>query len=151
MMKERIDIVSVKMVRDGSIPYGKKPIRGPPDLADIARKFIGNADREMFILVCLNVKNYVNCIHLVSVGTLSQTILSVREIFKAVFLSNSAKVAFIHNHPSGCPEPSAEDIAITEKLTRCAELFDVGVVDHVVVGDEGRFESLSERGVIKTH
>ncbi len=148
-MKETIDIVSVKMVRDGSIPYGKRQIAGPKDLAELGLKFLQNADREMFLLVCLNIRNYVNCIHLVSIGTLSQSIVSGREVLKAAILSNSAAIAFIHNHPSGCCAPSPEDIEVTEKLAACAAIFDIRVLDHVIVADEGKFESLAQLGVLK--
>jgi len=147
-MQERIDIVTVQMVRNGFIPYGHRQICGPKDLADLGQRLLKNADREMFLLVCLSIKNYVNCIHLVSIGTLGQSIVSGREILKTALLSNSAYIAFIHNHPSGFPEPSREDIETTRKLSQCAALFDIKVLDHVIVADENKYESLAERGVI---
>ena len=148
-MRERIDIVKIKMVKDGSIPYGKRQITGPPHLAELGLKLLKNADREMFVLVCLNVKAYVNCIHIVSIGTLSQSIVSGREVLKTALLSNSASIAFIHNHPSGDPEPSNEDIQVTHKLAECAAVFDIQVLDHVIVADGAEYVSLSERGVLR--
>jgi DNA repair protein RadC len=148
MQKEentRIDIVKIQMVKDGSIEYGKKPISKPQELADLGLTFLKNADREMFILVCLNTKNFVNCIHLVSIGTLDKAVISPREVMKAALLSNAASIAFIHNHPSGDVAPSQEDINLTRTLERCADLFDIRVLDHVIVADDGRYESLLEK------
>jgi DNA repair protein RadC len=145
----KIDIVKIQMVKDGTIEYGKKQISKPQDLAELGHKFLKNVDREMFVLVCLNTKNYVNCIHLVSIGTLNGAVLSPRDVIKAVLLSNSANVAFIHNHPSGHVEPSPEDLQLTQTLTRCAELFDITVLDHVIIADDGQYGSFLEKGLLK--
>jgi DNA repair protein RadC len=148
--KTNIDIVKVQMVKDGSIEYGKKSISKPQELAELGLKFLKNADREMFILVCLNAKNFINCIHLVSIGTLNQAVLSPREVLKAALLSNAASIAFIHNHPSGDAEPSQEDISLTRTLEKCADLFDIRVLDHVIVADDGHYESFLEKGILKS-
>ena len=93
----KIDIVKIQMVKDGTIEYGKMPITNPQALAELGLKFLKNADREMFILICLNTKNFVNCIHLVSIGTLDRAIVTPREILKTALLSNAASIAFVHN------------------------------------------------------
>jgi len=152
MQKEQninIDIVKIQMVRDGSIEYGKKPISGPQELAELGLKFLKNADREMFILVCLNAKNFINCIHLVSIGTLDKAVLSPREVMKAALLSNASSIAFIHNHPSGDAEPSPEDVSLTRRLASCADLFEIRVLDHVIVADDGRYESFLKKNILK--
>jgi DNA repair protein RadC len=144
----KIDIVKVQMVKDGSIEYGKNPISNPRDLAELGFKFLKNADREMFLLVCLNNKNFVNCLHLVTIGTLDRAFISPREILKTALLANAAAIAFIHNHPSGDPQPSAEDVHLTKSLETCADLFGIRVLDHVIVGDNGRYESFSEKKML---
>ena len=152
MQKEQninIDIVKIQMVRDGSIEYGKKPISKPQELADLGLKLLKNADREMFILVCLNAKNFINCIHLVSIGTLDRVVISGREVLKAALMANAASVAFIHNHPSGDPKPSQEDISLTRKLEKCADLFEIRVLDHVIVADDGHYASFLEKNILK--
>ncbi len=141
----KIDIVKLQVVRDGSIEYGKKAISKPKQLAELGLKLIRNADREMFVLVCLSVKNYVNCIHLVSIGTLDHCVISPREVIKAALLSNAASIAFVHNHPSGDPEPSPEDIKLTKTLKKCADLFNINLLDHVVVSDDGNYHSFMEK------
>jgi DNA repair protein RadC len=145
---EEIDIVKIQMVRDGSIHYGKKQITNPRDLVELGQKFLKNADREMFVMVCLNIKNHINCIHLVSMGTINHTVVSPREVMKAALLSNATAIAFIHNHPSGDAEPSVEDVQITEKLVRCGELFEIRVLDHVIISDESNYVSFLEKGLI---
>jgi DNA repair protein RadC len=148
-VSRKIDIVKIQLVKDGTIEYGKKPISNPPDLAQLGLKFLKNADREMFVLVCLNSKNFVNCIHLVSIGTLDRAVISPREVMKTALLSNAASIAFIHNHPSGDAKPSAEDVNLTKTLASCADLFDIRVLDHVIVADDGHYESLLEKKILK--
>lgn len=145
----KIDIVKIQMVKDGTIEYGKKPISNPQALAELGLKFLKNADREMFILVCLNTENYVNCIQLVTIGTLDRAVISPREIVKAALLSNSASVAFIHNHPSGDVEPSPEDVNLTKTLQSCVELFGMRILDHVIVADDGKYGSFLEKQILK--
>ncbi len=146
----KIDIVKIQMIRDGTIGYGKNRIENPQDLAGLGFKFLEGADREMFMLVCLNTKHYINCIHLVSIGTLDRAVVSPREVLKTALLSNAACIAFIHNHPSGNAEPSPEDIHLTEKLANCSDLFDIKLLDHVIVSDNGRYESFLQKGLLKS-
>ena len=103
----------------------------------------------MFILVCLNTKNFINCIHLVAIGTLDRAIISPRDVLKTALLANAAGIAFIHNHPSGDVSPSPEDVNLTNILTTCAELFDIRVLDHVIVADDGKYESFLEKRMLK--
>ncbi len=145
----KIDIVKIQMVKDGTIEYGKNPINSPQALAELGLKFLKNADREMFLLVCLNTKNYVNCIHLVAMGTIDRAVVSPREVAKAALLSNSASVAFVHNHPSGDAEPSPEDMNLTKTLQSCVELFGMRLLDHVIIGDDGKYASFVEKQILK--
>ena len=151
MQKEqltKIDIVKIQMVRDGTLEYGKKAIKGPQDLAELGMKFLKHADREIFLLVCLNTRNNINCIHVVSIGTVNTSLVSPREVLKAAILSNASSVAFIHNHPSGDPDPSDDDIKITNRLVECGKLFGIELLDHVIISDDGKYHSFMERGLI---
>jgi len=151
MQKEqptKIDIVKIQMVRDGTLEYDKKAIKGPQDLAELGHKFIQNADREVFLLVCLNTRNHINCIHVVSIGTVNTALVTPREVLKVAILSNAASIAFIHNHPSGDPDPSQDDIQITNRLVECGKLFGIGLLDHVIISDDGKYESFLEKGLI---
>jgi DNA repair protein RadC len=144
----KIDIVKIQMVKDGTIEYGKMHINKPQDLAELALKFLKNADREMFILFCLNTKNCVNCIHLVSIGTLDRAVVTGREVMKTTLMSNAAGIACAHNHPSGDMEPSREDIHLTKTLASCSDLFDIRFLDHVIVADDGRYTSFLEKNLL---
>ncbi len=145
-----IDVVKIQAVKDGTVEYGKRHINNPRDLADLGLKFLRNADREMFILICLNTKNSVNCIHLVAIGTLDRATISPREVLKAALLSNAASIAFVHNHPSGDVEPSPEDINLTKTIQNCADLFGIRTLDHVIVADDGQYGSFIEKGILKS-
>lgn len=89
----------------------------------------------------------IACVDCVSVGSLNQSIVHPREVFKTALISNAAALVLIHNHPSGDPSPSSEDIAITRRLKEAGDLLGVKVVDHVIVGTDGMV-SLLERGVM---
>lgn len=81
----------------------RKIIRSPEDGVDLARGFIGDEDREVFFVVCLNTKNEVVAVHRAHVGSLNASIAHPREIFKAAILNNAASIICFHNHPSGSP------------------------------------------------
>lgn len=145
---KRIDIVSIKMVKDGSIMYGDRKINSPDQVVKIANDFIDieNSDREMFIAIYLNTKNEPVAIHAVSQGSLNASIVHPREVMKGAILSNSNSMIFVHNHPSGNPSPSKEDENITDKLIEAGELMGIKVLDHVIVGEE--YYSFKEKGLI---
>lgn len=103
-------------------------------------------DRERFLAVLLNGKNRVLGLHEVSVGTLTASLVHPREVFKAALVGNAAAILVVHNHPSGDPTPSAEDIAITQRLREAGELLGIRVLDHVILGD-GRYISFSDEGL----
>lgn len=137
----RIPVVSIQMVREKSIPYGTRAITSPDEVYQFAREFLGDADREVVLVLCLDTKNKVVCVQQVSVGTLNQALLSPREVFKSAILANANSIIAVHNHPSGDPTPSREDERVTEKLRKAGELLGIMLYDHVVIGD-GKFVSL---------
>ena len=138
-----ISIVKLQMVKDGSIEYGRWQISEPKDIAEIGFRILDKADREIFAVICLNMKNRINFIHIVSIGTLQSSLIHPREVFKAAVLSNSASIVLLHNHPSGNLEPSNEDIAVTKRLIEAGEILDIKVLDHVIVADN-EFKSMQE-------
>jgi len=91
-------------------------------------------------------KNRILCIDMVSVGSLNQSIVHPREVFKSALLSSSAGIILLHNHPSGDPTPSREDIEITRRLKEAGEILGVGVMDHIIIGET--FISFVEKGII---
>lgn len=143
---KRVDIISLKMVKDGSIMYGNRKISSPEDIVKLTVDFVDGCDREKFIAIYLNTKNEPVAIHTVSQGSLNASIVHPREVMKGAILSNSNSMIFVHNHPSGNPQPSDEDKNITDRLIEAGELMGIKVLDHVIVG-EGYY-SFKEKGLV---
>jgi DNA repair protein RadC len=110
-------------------------------------KSLVNTPRETFICLHLNNKNVIQCVDVCSVGSLTASIVHPREIFIPALLSGAAALCFIHQHPSGDPEPSREDLDITTRLKQCGELLGIRVLDHIIIGQE-RYVSLADRGLL---
>ena len=95
----------------------------------------------------LDNKNQLIGVNLVSQGSLSTSVVCPREVYKAAILANSACVILLHNHPSGCPEPSTEDRDCTKRLCEAGKILNIRVLDHVVVGQD-EFFSFADRGLL---
>lgn len=92
-------------------------------------------DQEHFVVACLNTKYFVQCVVVVTVGTLDASLVHPREVFKPAFIEGSSAIMLSHNHPSGNPNPSREDHLVTERLTKAGELIGITVLDHIIHGD----------------
>lgn len=123
-------------------------VNNPITLAEIATHFIGQDDREVLLVICLNTKGRVIAVHRAHVGSLNASIVEPREIFKAAILNNSACIAVAHQHPSTDCTPSNEDIKVTKRLMECGRILGIEVIDHVIVNIKGDFVSLKTRGLI---
>jgi len=146
---KRVNIVRIKMVRESSILYPQRRVRLARDVVELFSKYLDETDREQFFLLCLNTKNEPTAIHTVSIGSLDASIVHPREVFKTAILSNSASVIVAHNHPSGDPTPSREDIQVTKTLQQSGELLGITVLDHIIIGTEGAYVSLKEGGYME--
>lgn len=109
--------------------------------------FLMEETKEVFLALHLDGKNRIICMDLVSIGSLNQSIVHPREVFKTALLSNAAACLLIHQHPTGDPTPSSEDIAITRRLKEAGEIMGIKVLDHIIVGD-GEYLSFVERGLL---
>ena len=92
-------------------------------------------DQERFVVACLDTKNNIQCVVNVTIGTVDSTLVHPREVFKPALIEGSAAVILSHNHPSSDPTPSAEDRAVTDRLTKAGELLGIKVLDHIIHGD----------------
>ncbi|MDN5347386.1 MAG: repair protein RadC [Clostridia bacterium] len=142
-----VAVVRLSMVREREAKFAVNEVRSPGDAARLAKEFLAGADREYFIVLCLDTKNRVNAINTVSVGTLNSSLVHPREVFKAAILANAAAVVVAHNHPSGDPEPSREDVEVTRRLVEAGKIMGIEVLDHIVIGDEN-YTSFKQRGLI---
>src|ERR1051326_8175857 len=117
---------------------------------DVYRDFsdrLGKQKREMFYVVLLTNKNKKIREVKISEGSLTASLVHPREVFNPVIRESAAAVIFVHNHPSGDPAPSPEDIDITKRLKQVGEVMGVRVLDHVVIG-HGRYYSFSDKGML---
>lgn len=144
---KRINIVSIKMVKESSFLYQTRTISSPNDAYEMIREQLEGLDREQFMIACLNTKNEPTNISVVSVGTLNKAIVHPREVFKTAILSNAASIMAFHNHPSGDTVPSQQDIQLTNRLYEAGELLGIKLLDHLIIGD-GTFTSLKEKGYL---
>lgn len=144
---KRINIISIKMVREASVLYDIRKIDSPKDGAELGKRFLQDLDREQLIVCCLDTKNQPTAINIVSVGSLNTSIVHPREVFKPAILSNSASIILFHNHPSGDPAPSREDISITERIKESGNILGIKLIDHIIIGNDS-YCSLKERGII---
>ncbi|WP_128896670.1 JAB domain-containing protein [Longirhabdus pacifica] len=139
-----IEIIKIKQEKVGDLEA--QAISSTDDAIDILDRYIGEEDREHFVVLCLNIKHKITAIHTVSIGQLNATIIHPREVFKPAILHNSAVIIVGHNHPSGDPRPSDEDIEITKRLENAGEILGIRLLDHIIVGNNSI--SLREKGYL---
>src|SRR5947207_3580690 len=135
----------IALVREPGVKLAERPqVRVAADAAPLVAQYIGDSDREVFAVALLTVRHRVLGLHTVSVGCLTSSLVHPREVFKPAILASSAALLLAHNHPSGDPEPSAEDIALTRRLIAGGQLLGIEILDHLILGEAGRFVSLRE-------
>lgn len=132
--------------RIGAESGPRSVIRSPQDAAGLLMENMRFLDREHFQIILLNTKNQVLGIELVSVGSLNASIVHPREIFKIPIRRSAAAIILVHNHPSGDPTPSQEDIDVTRRLREAGKILGIDVLDHVIIGDR-RYLSFREKGL----
>jgi len=140
----------VQLIREGgaSVRRTRPQITSPTEAAHILLEYLSRLDREHFVVVVLDTKNRIIGFNTVAIGTINSALVSSRETFKSALLANATSIILAHNHPSGDPTPSPEDVQVTRTLVEAGKLLDVTVLDHLVIGDE-RFVSLKERGLME--
>lgn len=138
---------AVQLTKESMISVDRKIIRTPDDVAAIVMPTLRHELQEHATVLVLSTKNHVLGIMTIGIGSLNACIVHPREVFRAAILSNAASVIFVHNHPSGDPAPSREDIELTNKLVEAGKILDIPLLDSVIIGD-GEFESLKEKGVM---
>lgn len=128
-------------------PVEDRPAVTTPEAAvDLVRPLLDDADREHCLALLLDTKHRLLRVALVSVGSIDHTFMSPREILRDALLANASAIVVAHNHPSGDPEPSRDDEAVTRRLARACEVVGVDLLDHLVVAGQ-RWASLARRGL----
>src|SRR5262249_50004441 len=143
----RIPVYKVSLGRERSLTQIDRPqIRDAQGAAATLAAYLAEEDREHFVVLLLNSKNRLIGINTVSIGSLTSSLVHPREVFKPAILANAAAIIVAHNHPSGEPTPSQDDVEITKRLHAAAELLGIRLLDHIVLGDNGRWYSFQEDG-----
>ena len=141
---KRVDIVSLKVVKESSVLYETRKITNPYDAYKLVKSFLIDSDREKFVVACLDTKKQPVNISVVSIGSVNSVIVHPREVFKVAMLSNASKIICFHNHPSGNLKCSKEDENITNRLKECGEILGIELVDHIIIGDNDTYFSFKE-------
>jgi len=146
-LKDSLNVlrVSVELVREGNCDEGPA-VRCAKDVEELMQHLV-KKDREHFICIHLNTRNIVVGIETVAIGTLNACGISSREVFKAAILSSAAAVILVHNHVSGNPSASQDDIEITKRLAEAGKILGIEVLDHIIIGSKEHF-SFKDRGMI---
>ena len=119
----------------------------PIDAANIVMENMRCLKQERLRVIMLNTKNIIISVKDISIGSLNSSIVHPREVFAEAIKKSSASIIVCHNHPSGDPTPSNEDINITHRLKECGKILGIELVDHIIIGD-GVFTSLKEKGIL---
>lgn len=129
------------------MPGPKHTIKSPSDVHNLLKERMRYYDREHFKVIFLNTKHQVMGVETVSVGSLDASLVHPRELFKNSIKRSAAALILAHNHPSGDPSPSSEDITITRRLVEAGKIIGIQILDHIIIGDSG-YVSLKEHGAI---
>lgn len=139
--------VRLRQVRDGRVRFTVERVTRPAEVYEAVQPWYRGLDREALGVLALDAQNVPVAFQIASIGDLNVTRTHPREIFKLLILVSAAGFVLAHNHPSGCPEPSDEDVEFTRAIQRAGQLIGIEMFDHLVITDIG-FTSLRERGLL---
>ncbi|MFQ5801408.1 MAG: RadC family protein [Candidatus Methylomirabilales bacterium] len=150
-MRYRLKLATWTVIREPGEPTPRL-LENPEAVARLARDIVRatDDDKEHFWVILLNAQNHYLMHTLVSTGTLTGSLVHAREVLGPALREGAAALILVHNHPSGDPTPSAEDLCLTSELGKCAKLLDVTLHDHIIVGNgTNKWASLAVRGVLE--
>lgn len=125
----------------------KKPaVKTPGEVVNLVRGRLRGKKKEYFLVLLLDTRGQLIKTAEISVGSLDSSIVHPREVFKEAISASAASVIFVHNHPSGDPEPSEDDIQLTKRLAQAGEIMGIDVLDHIIIGDKN-YLSLKSKGL----
>lgn len=146
--KARQIISALRLANILSTPsYCSYSIRKPEDVYNLLSPELSHLQKEHFICLLLNTKNFVLTKEVVSIGSLNSSIVHPREVFRLAIKRSCASIICVHNHPSGDPQPSKEDIDVTQNLRRASGIIGIDILDHVIIG-HNRYFSFKEHGLL---
>ena len=140
--------IEYKLVRENNPNYNRKIMKSATDVFAFFND-LQDATKEKLFSVCLNQNNEIVCFDLVSVGTSNRSLADPKDIIRAAILTNSVSIIMVHNHPSGDPHPSDADTLITRNMNKACDLFQIKLLDHIIIGN-GKYFSFNETGLMPT-
>lgn len=154
MIEKVLDIVSIRLVREGSIPYEKAGVKkelitSPKEAVKFTIPFFEEADREKILCMCMSSSGEPVNISLVAIGGIAQCGVSIPDLLKTAILCNSPGMLLFHNYPSGSTKPSEEDLQITNRVEAACKIMGIKLLDHIIVGDNGEYFSFKEENILK--
>lgn len=129
-----------------SSPEERPQVRSPADAANLLLLEMGLLEQEQLRTILLDTRNHVLGIPTIYIGSLNTSVVRIGELFRQAIKANCAAIILVHNHPSGDPTPSPEDVQLTRQLVEAGKLLDIEVLDHLIIGRQ-RYVSLKERGL----
>ena len=144
-MADKLEQVAIRMVEQPPL-YSNEPMNNPDVAIRVMNEFLSQMDRELFCIVNLQADLTPINMNIVSVGSLNEALINLREIFKSAILSNAHSMMLIHNHPSGNLTPSTSDIQTTARMQELGELMGISLVDHIITGRNGNYYSFRDKG-----
>ncbi|SHJ89935.1 DNA replication and repair protein RadC [Geosporobacter subterraneus DSM 17957] len=130
-----------------SAPLQSSQITSPRDVANMFMEEMRYYKKEYFKILLMNTKNVIIATEVISIGNLNASLVHPREVFVRAIKKSAAAIILLHNHPSGNPQPSQEDISITKRLIEAGAIIGIEVLDHIIIGD-GCYKSLKELSII---
>lgn len=147
--KKKIGIVHLEMIKERRTLYGMERFSNPREAAEMVRPLFERADRELLLVLSLDNKLAPMALEIAAVGVLNSCCVDIRSIFKHAIVNNGAYVICFHNHPSGDCSPSGEDRRITQRIAESGRLLGIPLVDHIIIGAGGEYQSLAELGMVQ--
>lgn len=147
-MKYELENVSIRMVKEPPL-LSDKPVNSPGRAVEVLYDLLHDMDREVLILINLKTDMTPINMNVVSIGTINSSLASGRELLKPAILSNAAATMLFHDHPSGKLTPSQADLNLTDKITKAFALFDIPVMDHIILGPQRQYYSMRENGTFR--
>lgn len=153
-LENKLDVVSIRLVREGSIPYEKAGLKRefistPQEAVLFTKEFFRESDREKLLCMCMSSAGEPVNISLVAVGSIAQCGVSIPDLLKTAILCNAPGIVLFHNHPAGSAQPSEDDYYITSRIETACKIVGIKLLDHIIVGEDGEYFSFKEKEIIK--
>jgi len=134
----RIDIVSLRLVKEKSVPYTTKQLNSPEKVVELLNCILDfkNFDREAVVVIPVDTKLHPLGINIAHIGSLTESIAHTREIFKYAILVNAYAIFLAHNHPSGDPKPSHHDCNLTKTVKQAGDILGIKLIDHIIIAGD---------------